>query len=122
MILADTSVWADHFHRPDPLLIRLLQSRKILMHQVVMGELAIGNLPHRSDSLGILGQLPLAAVPRHDEVMHLIEDWQLFGCGLGFIDAHLLASVLLTSGAQLWTRDKSLRRLARQLSLAANLA
>jgi predicted nucleic acid-binding protein len=122
VILADTSVWADHFNRPDPVLVRLFQARQILMHVFVMGELAVGNLPHRMESLGILRRLPLADVPRHEEVMQLIEDWQLFGCGLGFIDTHLLASVLLTSGAQLWTRDRALRAVARQLGLDAGLS
>ena len=122
MILADTSVWADHFNRTDPVMTRLLQTRQILMHAFVMGELAIGNLPRRAESLAILCKLPVAAVSRHENVMQLIEDWQLFGCGLGFIDAHLLASVLLTSGAQLWTRDKALRKVARQLSLAVDFA
>jgi predicted nucleic acid-binding protein len=121
VILADTSIWADHFNYPDPVVERLLQRRQILMHVFVMGELAVGTLPRRLESLAILRRLPLAAVPRHEEVMQLIEDWQLFGCGLGFIDAHLLASVLLTSGAQLWTRDKKLRVVARQLSLDADL-
>jgi predicted nucleic acid-binding protein len=122
VILADTSVWADHFNRTDPVMTRLLQTRQILMHAFVMGELAIGNLPRRAESLAILRKLPVAAVSRHENVMQLIEDWQLFGCGLGFIDAHLLASVLLTSGAQLWTRDKALRKVARQLSLAVDFA
>jgi predicted nucleic acid-binding protein len=122
VILADTSVWIDHLNRPDPAVTRLLQTRQILMHIFVVGEIAVGNLPRRAESLAILRRLPLIVVPRHEEVMQLIEDWQLFGCGLGFIDAHLLASVLLTSGAQLWTRDKPLRAVARQLSLDAGLA
>lgn len=122
MILADTSVWADHFNRPDPLMDRLLRTRQILMHVFVMGELAVGNLPRRAESLVILRKLPVADVPRHEEVMQLIEDWQLFGCGLGIIDAHLLASVLLTSGAQLWTRDKALRKVAHHLALDAGLS
>jgi len=52
-------------------------------------------------------------------VLLLIEDWRLFGIGIGYMDAHLLASVLLTPETRLWTRDKRLREIARQLSLDA---
>lgn len=122
MILADSSVWADHFNRSDPVLMRLLRGRQVVMHPFVMGELAVGRLPDRVASLAILRKLPPSRVARHEEVLQLIEDWQLFGCGIGFIDAHLLAAVLLIPNTVLWTRDKALRSVARQLSLAADLA
>lgn len=122
MILADSSVWADHFNRSDPVLTRLLRVRQVIMHPFVLGELALGRLPDRAASLVILRKLPRSAVARHEEVLQLIEDWQLFGCGIGFIDAHLLAGVLVIPNTVLWTRDKPLRAVARQLSLAADLA
>lgn len=121
MILADTSVWADHFNRSDPVLMRLLRVGEVVMHPFVMGELAVGQLPDRAASLAILRKLPPSAVARHEEVLQLIEDWQLFGCGIGFIDAHLLAAVLVIPNSRLWTRDKALQAVARQLSLDAGL-
>ena len=119
MILADTSVWVDHLHRTDPVLSRLFNSGEILVHPVVLGELALGSIPDRLATLRILRKLPRAVVAQDEEVLQLIEDWKLYGSGIGYSDAELLASVLLTSGSRLWTRDRSLHRVADQLSLAA---
>jgi hypothetical protein len=122
LILADTSVWADHLRQIDPTMDHLLQSGGVLMHVVVIGEVSLGLLADRSTTLRILQNLPKAVVAQHEEVLQLIEDWKLYGCGIGYSDAHLLASVLLTSGSRLWTRDKALRKVAQQLSLDAKLA
>jgi predicted nucleic acid-binding protein len=121
LILADSSVWVDHLHRPDPVLHRLLHSDLILIHPVVVGEVALGTVPDRLSILAILGDLGRAVVAEHEEVLRLIEDCELYGCGIGYGDAQLLASVLLTSGSRLWTRDRALRKVARQLSLDAGL-
>lgn len=121
VILVDSSVWVDHLHRADPVLYRLFHSDEILIHPVVIGEVALGPLADRPETLRILRKLPQAEVARHEEVLQLIEDWKLFGCGIGYGDAQLLASVLLTSGARLWTRDRALRKVAQQLSLDAGL-
>jgi predicted nucleic acid-binding protein len=51
-------------------------------------------------------------------VMTLIQVRRLFGRGLSYVDAQLLASTLLTVGAQLWTRDKRLTATASALGLA----
>jgi predicted nucleic acid-binding protein len=121
VILIDTSIWIDHFHRPDRELESLLRVRLVLVHPFVMGEVALGSLPGRSALLDYLAGLRSARVAADGEVLRLIDDWQLFGTGIGYMDAHLLASVLLTSGARLWTRDRKLRQVARQLSLDAKL-
>lgn len=122
MILADTSIWVDHLHQADPVLSRLFHAGEVLIHPVVIGELALGSVPDRAGTLRILRDLPSAVVARHEEVFQLIEDWKLFGCDIGYGDTQLLASVLLTSGARLWTRDKALRKVARQLFLDAGLS
>ncbi|HTX41297.1 MAG TPA: type II toxin-antitoxin system VapC family toxin [Acidobacteriaceae bacterium] len=122
MILADSSVWVDHLHRADPVLYRLFHSDEILIHPVVIGELALGRIADRAETLKVLRRLPRAEVAGHDEVLQLIEDWKLYDCGIGYGDAHLLASVLLTSGSRLWTRDRALRRVARQLAVDAGLS
>jgi predicted nucleic acid-binding protein len=121
LILADTSIWVDHLHHADPVLYQLFHADRILSHPVVIGELAMGRLPDRPEILKILRKLPPSEVARHEETWQLIEDWKLYDCGIGYGDAHLLASVLLTSGTRLWTRDRALRRIARQLSLDAGL-
>lgn len=121
MILVDTSIWIDHFHRPDEELEGLLRVSLVLVHPFVMGEVALGSLTGRAALLTYLGGLRRAPVANDEEVLGLIEDWALAGTGVGYMDAHLLASVLLTSGARLWTRDRALRRVGQQLSLDAGL-
>jgi predicted nucleic acid-binding protein len=118
VILVDTSVWIDHLHRSDPVLIGLLESSAVLQHPMVLGELALGNLRNREELLGSLAGLASAERATHVEVMHLIESRQLYGDGLSLVDAYLLASVLLTEGAVVWTRDKKLHAAAEQLGIA----
>jgi predicted nucleic acid-binding protein len=122
LILADTSVWIDHFRIGDATLQDLLHRQLILMHPFVVAELALGNLPQRSATLKLLEQLPGAPTARLSEVRHLIESRSLFGRGIGLMDAHLLASVLIQPPARLWTRDKRLDLLADHLSISAGLA
>ena len=119
MILADTSVWIDHLRSGDEGLAWRLSAGEILTHPHVIGELALGNLARRHEILHELGRLPHAVVADDAEVLHFIERNRLFGIGIGFIDAHLLASVRLTPGARLWTRDRRLAAAAERLGLAA---
>lgn len=121
MILVDTSVWIDHFRKGDELLAELLDRAEVVTHPFVIGELALGQLPRRQAVLADLRGLPQVTVAHHDEVMHFIERERLFGTGIGYLDAHLLAGVRLTSGVALWTRDKPLLTVAERLSLAARV-
>lgn len=117
MILVDTSIWIDHLRSGDAQLVTLLEDRKVLGHPWVTGELALGNLANRTEVLGLLRNLPQATVATDVEVMTLIDHHRLFGLGIGYVDAHLLASTRLSAGAQLWTRDKRLHAAAVQLKL-----
>lgn len=116
MILVDTSVWVDHLRRGDQQLRSLLDDGHVLCHPFVAGELACGQLRNRSEILSLLSELPNAAVAQHDEVMRLVGGRKLHGKGLGWIDAHLLASALLTH-CPLWTKDRALASAARSLKL-----
>lgn len=118
MILVDTSVWVDHLRRGDPALVDLLESSVVIMHPFVVGEIACGSLHDRGSILELLQDLPAAAVAESDEVLRLIESHVLHGKGIGYVDVHLLASVALTQGAKLWTRDKKLRSVAQMLGCA----
>lgn len=117
MILVDTSVWIDHLRVGDPTLGSLLQDGRVLTHPCVIGELALSQLSHRSQILGLLGNLPRARTATDAEVLHLVEHRRLFGHGIGYVDAHLLAATLLTAGARLRTRDKRLAKVAAHLGL-----
>ena len=117
MILADTSVWIQHLRQGVPSLADLLSEGQILMHPVVVGELACGNLKTRAAILSDLHALPLANVASNPEVLQLIEHRRFWGRGLGLIDMHLLASALL-SHCNLWTLDRRLADAAKELGLS----
>lgn len=119
MILVDTSIWIDHLRVGDPKLAALLQDGHVLAHPWVIGELALGQLSRRSEILGLLRNLPQAKAVTDAEVLNLVENQQLFGLGIGHVDAHLLAATMLTAGAGLWTRDKRLAAVATQLGLTS---
>lgn len=120
MILVDTTIWIDHFRGGDPQLVALLQNGHVLAHPCVIGELALGHLSQRGEILGLLQNLPRANAATDLEVLSLVENQQLFGLGIGYVEAHLLAATLLTTGAGLWTRDKRLAAAATQLGLSSS--
>lgn len=118
MILLDTSVWIDHLRQGDAQVASLLEAGLVLSHPFVIGELACGQLKSRAEILGLLAALPQALVAQEQEVLFFIERHSLMGRGIGYIDAHLLTATALTEGARLWTRDKRLDSLARELEIA----
>jgi predicted nucleic acid-binding protein len=121
VILVDTSVWVDHFRAADERLVALLNAGEVLGHPFVSGELALGNLRRRDAVLGDLPDLRQAAVASDEDVVQLIDREALFGRGIGYIDAHLLAAARLTPGSKLWTHDRRLEAVAARLGLAAML-
>ena len=116
MILVDTSVWIEHLRAGSNRLRALLFDEQVLCHPFIVGELACGTLQKRSDILGMLKALPEAHLVEHQEVLSFLEARRLYGRGIGWVDAHLLASTLLT-GCTLWTLDKPLRRAAAALNV-----
>ena len=118
MILADTSVWADHLRAADATFERLLDANTIYMHPFVLGEIALGYIRQRELILSRLSRLLSAPIVRDSEVLHLINSRDLAGSGVGYIDVHLLASVRLLPGTGLWTRDKRLHAVAETLGFA----
>ena len=116
MLLADTSVWIGHFRHGRPALAAHLSEGLVLMHPCIWGELACGNLKHRAAILSELKTLPSATLATDTEVAELIEARKLWGRGLGWIDAHLLTSALL-SNCRFWTLDKKLGKAAADLGL-----
>jgi predicted nucleic acid-binding protein len=118
LILVDTSVWVDHLRRGDPGLVDLLERSIVIVHPLVVGEIACGSLHNREAILELLQDLPAAAVAEGDEVLRFIDSHVLHGKGIGYVDVHLLASVALTEGARIWTRDKKLRLVAQMMGCA----
>ena len=116
MILVDTSVWIQHLRKGSDQLRSLLDEEQVFCHPFVVGELACGRLRNRQEVLSLLRALPQARFAEHEEVLHLLEGRHLYGRGLGWVDAHLLASALLTR-CTLWTLDRPLGRAAAALEI-----
>lgn len=120
MILVDTSIWIDHLRNRHRALEQLLGLGAVLGHPWVIGELALGHLSQRGEILRLLSRLPEAVVATPTEILTLIEHHQIYGLGIGYVDAQLLASTLLTPDAKLWTNDKPLAAVAARLGLTAD--
>jgi len=118
MVLGDSSIWIDHLRHGVEHLIEALRQNQACMHPMVIGELACGHLKDRETLLHQWIRLPRVPTASHDEVMFFIERQQLMGTGIGYVDAHLLAACKLNSGTQLWTRDKRLAKLAKDIGIA----
>ena len=116
MILIDSSVWMDHFRRPNPRLMALLEAEECCTHPFVIGEVACGNLKNRKEIIALLHALPCAHKADDDEILFFIERNALNGRGVGLIDVHLLASCL-TERCGLWTADRKLQAMAEQLRI-----
>lgn len=118
MILVDTSVWIDHLHRTEPRLVDHLANDEVGCHPLVIEELALGSIKQRNVFLELLGNLRQFPQLSHAEVMTFIDENRLWGRGLSAVDANLLGSVLLAGGSQLWTRDKRLATVCREVGVA----
>jgi predicted nucleic acid-binding protein len=117
MTLVDTSVWIDHLRRGNTRLRSLLDEGQVLTHPFIVGELACGKLRNRQEILQLLALLPEARVAEHDEVLGLLDGRRLYGRGIGWLDAHLLASAIL-SRVSLWTLDRKLAQVVSGLRIA----
>ena len=117
-MIVDTSVWINHFRRPNADLEHLLEEGRVMTHSFVIGELACGSLGRRAEVLRLIEALPIAPVATHEEVMTFIERQHLHGTGLGWIDIHLLASARLIR-QPLWSADRRLKDAAVRLGLAS---
>lgn len=118
MILVDTSVWVDHLRVGDPALANLLHSGLVISHPFIVGEIALGNLRDRGTVLDALQGLPSLPSADPEEVLHFIDIVGLGGRGIGYVDAHLLTAAA-KSWTPIWTRDRRLKAVAQELSLAA---
>ncbi|ECU9162027.1 TPA: PIN domain-containing protein [Salmonella enterica] len=118
-ILIDTSVWVDHFRSRNDHLIQLLCRDQVLIHPMILAEIACGTPPApRLRTLGDLALLPHSHQATMAEVMVFIENEKLYGSGCGLVDITLLASAMITPGAKFWTLDKRLAKLAARLNVS----
>ena len=118
MILADTSVWIDHFRGDLTSLGPRLNRGEIMVHPFVIGELMLSGAYHRPGVIEGLRRLPSAPLPRVEETDVLIEREGLDGRGVGYVDVVLLAAVRLQPEGRLWTLDRRLQAIAIDMSIA----
>jgi predicted nucleic acid-binding protein len=118
-VLIDSSVWVAHFRKANPLLQSLLAADQILSHPLIVIEIACGMPPApRERTLADLKRLRLPAIATTSETLDLIQREKLHDSGCGAVDMVLLASVLLTPDASLWTMDKNLGVLSTRMGVA----
>jgi predicted nucleic acid-binding protein len=118
VILVDTSVWIDHLRAGNETLARLLERGAVLGHPWVVGELALGRLRRRQEVIELLNGLPQATTATSPEALAFIECQELYGLGIGYVDAQLLAATKLTDGAALWSHDRRLGAATSRLGCA----
>lgn len=118
-VLVDTSVWVNHFKQGNATLAQLIEADRVLMHPMILAEIACGTPPApRKQTLADLSLMQLSNQASLKEVMAFIEKEKLYGLGCGLVDLMLLASTLITPGTLLWTLDKRLDALAQGFRIA----
>jgi predicted nucleic acid-binding protein len=119
MVLVDTSVWIRFLANRTPWaaeLDRILLRDEAAGHDLIHGELLIGDSGGRGELLKGYALMHRVSTVHHAEVVEFVRAHKLYGRGIGWIDAHLLASALVTS-VPLWTADERLARLANELGV-----
>lgn len=90
-----------------------LQNDVVCNRNFVIGELADGNLRNRTEALGLRQTLQRLSAATEVEALFFIEQQQLMGCGIGYIDVHLLAAGVIRD-IPIWTKDKRLMAIAEE--------
>jgi predicted nucleic acid-binding protein len=124
MVLVDTSVWIRVLSNRSPLveeLDRLLGLDEVAGHELIYGELLIGDRGGRKNLLTDYKLMAQAATVPHAEVVTFVERRHLHGRGAGWIDVHLLASAIV-AGFEFWTVDPRLLAIAEELGVSHRVA
>lgn len=119
MVLVDTSVWIRFLANRAPYaaeLDRLLGLDEVTGHELVYGELLIGDRGGRSKLLAAYDRTHQSAIVPHRDVVAFVRDRHLYGRGVGWIDVHLLASAIV-GRCQLWTADPRFSAVADELGV-----
>lgn len=117
MILVDTSIWVDHYRQPSTELVELLSLDRVAQHAFVTLEMALGNPKNRDAMVAQFESLEQAVTISQAGMLSFVRTRNLGGTGIGFVDAHLLASASRMNG-KLWSSDKRLAAQAARLGLA----
>ncbi len=116
-VVVDTCIWVKHFRARNSMLERLLEDGEVLSHPLVVGELAMGSLKDRQQALWSLSRLGRPPLATEAETMQMVEARKLWGRGIQWNDAQILASVAI-GGVKLWTGDLRLYDIATEMGVA----
>ena len=116
-ILADTNIWCNFFRQGEPTLSKLIEHDFLTIHPLVIGELSVGTLPSRQQTIKDLHAFPALRPATYQETHVLLEENKLWGMGLQWNDLAILASVLASDNVLLWTEDKRLAKAADHFSV-----
>jgi predicted nucleic acid-binding protein len=116
-VLVDTCVWVKHFRQRNALLAAMLEDGEIWCHPIVVGELTMGTLKNRRQTIFDLSQLSRPPLASFLETRQMVESRQLWGRGIQWNDARILASSILGE-IPLWTFDLRLKEIAGELGVA----
>lgn len=117
-ILADTDIWCNYFSQGNPHLAQLIEHDLIAIHPLIIGELAVGNLIERQQTIQDLRAFQTIKPASDDEALLLIQHHKLWTKGLQWNDLIILASVITTPGTLLWTQNRRLSEIAQQFSVS----
>ena len=122
LVLVDSSMWVRSW-RPGFLevrasLHRLIEADRVAGHPFVFGELLVGDRGTRREALALYPETATVVLPvPHEDVVVFVQQHRLSGRGLGWIDCHLLATVV-QHRLWLWSADTPLMRAARLFDVA----
>jgi predicted nucleic acid-binding protein len=120
MVLVDTSMWIRFLAGQAPFaaeLDRLLGLGEVSGHELVYGEILIGDRGGRGKLLASCERMHQATMVPHREVVAFARHRELYGRGMRWIDVHLLASAIV-GRLQLWTADARFSAVAHQFDFA----
>ncbi len=117
LILADTNIWVNHLHHGNERLDAYLRQSKVVIHPMIIGELACGSLRQRHTVLSLLQLLPQPHRVSDETVLTFLNEHTLYHKGLGWVDMHLLCATAMTPHCRLWTNDQRLKTQALYLKL-----
>jgi predicted nucleic acid-binding protein len=119
-VLVDTSVWIRFLSNRAPFaseLDKLLADDAVAGHEFVCGELLAGDRGGRQELLSSYERMEQVPTMPHSDVVAFVRARKIHGRGIGWIDAHLLASALVAR-VQLWTADGPLVTISHELGIA----
>jgi predicted nucleic acid-binding protein len=115
-VLVDTCVWVRHFRQRNPLLVDMLVDGEVWCHPIIVGELSMGNLRNREQAIFDFLQLNRPPLATHEETHQMVESRRLWGRGIHWNDAQILASAVI-GDIPLWTFDERLKEIATDLGI-----